>query len=257
MSSDAISAQRKLQRIFLSRKREAASTVSLQARGTNTGRERKKAWRRRKEKGKNIRMRLYIMRHGETDWNRQGKIQGRADIPLNDNGRKLAQITAKRLQEIPFAAAVTSPLSRAAETARIIMGDRVAPVMADERIAELAFGKGEGMTAKKDGVYLPVFENFFCHPQRYVPLEGGETLPHLCRRTGEFLKDLSRRKEWKDQTILITTHGAAMRGLMITIRGERLENFWMGNLVRNCGVTIVDETDGVYTVVEDGKVYYE
>ena len=69
-------------------------------------------------------MRIYIMRHGETDWNRENKIQGRVDIPLNENGRELARITAEKLKKIPFAAAITSPLIRAKETAEIIMGDR-------------------------------------------------------------------------------------------------------------------------------------
>ena len=58
-------------------------------------------------------MRIYIMRHGETDWNRENKIQGRVDIPLNENGRELARITAEKLKKIPFAAAITSPLIRA------------------------------------------------------------------------------------------------------------------------------------------------
>ena len=209
------------------------------------------------KRGDGLPMRIYIMRHGETDWNRENKIQGRVDIPLNENGRELARITAEKLKKIPFAAAITSPLIRAKETAEIIMGDRSAPITEDWRIAELASGQGEGMQAKVNGSYVSVFENFFHHPEQYEPLPGGETLRHLCERTGDFLRDVTQREEWKDKTILVATHGAAMRGILNNVRGESLAHFWMGNLIRNCAVTIVDVTDGVYTVVEDGKVFYE
>lgn len=202
-------------------------------------------------------MRVYIMRHGETDWNRLNKIQGRVDIPLNESGRNLARITAQKLREVPFAAAYTSPLVRAKETAQIVMGERQAPIVEDQRIAELAFGKGEGMRAKENGVYVSVFENFFEHPERYEPLIGGETLTHLCERTGAFWDELIGREEWQDKTILVSTHGAAMRGILHRVRNESLEHFWMGNLIRNCAVTIVDVNDDVCTVVEDGKVFYE
>ena len=202
-------------------------------------------------------MRVYIMRHGETDWNKEKKIQGRVDIPLNERGRAVARMTAEQLKNVPFQAALTSPLQRAKETAQIIIGKRNVPIVEDERIAELAFGEGEGMRARVNGAYVSVFENFFCHPERYKPLSGGETLEHLCERTKEFWDDLINREEWKDQTILVTTHGAAMRGILHTVREESMENFWMGNLIRNCGVTIVDVKEGEVTVVEDGKIFYE
>ena len=169
----------------------------------------------------------------------------------------MARMTAQRLKEIPFSVAFTSPLMRAKETAQIIMHDRIAPIVEDERIAELAFGDGEGMRAKVDGAYVSVFEDFFCHPERYKPLSGGETLEQLCKRTEEFWNDLIHREEWQDQTILVTTHGAAMRGILHTIRKETMENFWMGNLIGNCAVTIVDVEKGEATVVEDGKIFYE
>ena len=66
-------------------------------------------------------MKLYIKRHGETVWNSLRKLQGTADIPLNENGIRLAEITGKALAEVPFDFAVSSPLSRAVETARLVL----------------------------------------------------------------------------------------------------------------------------------------
>ena len=73
-------------------------------------------------------MRLYIIRHGETEWNVLRRFQGRSDIPLNDEGRRLARITAEALSEVPFARIYTSPLKRAYETAMIIKGERDIPI---------------------------------------------------------------------------------------------------------------------------------
>ena len=83
-------------------------------------------------------MKLYLIRHGETDYNRNRRIQGQCDIPLNDYGRKLAYQTAEGLRDVPFDAVFTSPLVRAKETARIVMGERKLPFFEDDRIAEIS-----------------------------------------------------------------------------------------------------------------------
>ena len=84
-------------------------------------------------------MKIYFVRHGETDWNKDRKIQGQVNISLNEFGRHLARETAKGLKEIPFAVCFTSPLDRARETAEIILEGREVPVIEDERIIEMGF----------------------------------------------------------------------------------------------------------------------
>ena len=89
-------------------------------------------------------MKLYLVRHGETDWNKVKKIQGQVDIPLNQFGKHLAEETAEGLHDIPFDLCISSPLSRAYETARIILEGRDVPIITDARIGEMAFGEYEG-----------------------------------------------------------------------------------------------------------------
>ena len=88
---------------------------------------------------------LYVVRHGETEWNRLHKVQGRTDIPLNDYGRRLARETAEGMKSLSLDLAYTSPLSRARETAGIILEGRNIPIIEDERIQEFSFGSYEGM----------------------------------------------------------------------------------------------------------------
>ena len=85
-------------------------------------------------------MKIYMIRHGETDWNKKRKLQGQVDIPLNEFGKLLAKETAPALADVPFAVCYTSPLKRAAETARLVLGDREVPIVPDKRIQEMSFG---------------------------------------------------------------------------------------------------------------------
>ena len=95
-----------------------------------------------------IKMKLYLIRHGETDWNKTRRLQGQVDIPLNDFGRKLARETAPALQTVPFEVVYTSPLLRAKETAELVIGDRKIPMIEDTRIMEMGFGEYEGLICK-------------------------------------------------------------------------------------------------------------
>ena len=90
-------------------------------------------------------MKLFFVRHGETDWNLARRVQGHSDIPLNEYGRYLARETAKGLKDVPFDLAYTSPLIRARETAELILEGRNIPIMDAENIKELGFGIYEGM----------------------------------------------------------------------------------------------------------------
>lgn len=203
-------------------------------------------------------MKIYIMRHGETDWNIQKRLQGRTDIPLNENGRDLARITAEALKDVPFDLAVSSPLARALETAEIVIGDRNVPVLTDERLIEISFGDFEGMISGKENYEIPdtEFSNFFLAPDKYLPPPHGEDIRSLGRRTNAFMDDFLNREEYQEKTILITTHGGAMRGLLNSVRTFEMSDFWNGGVPKNCGVAILECRNGKVEVLEENKIYY-
>lgn len=203
-------------------------------------------------------MKIYMIRHGETDWNIVKRLQGRSDIPLNEDGRRLARVTAKALEEVPFTRIYTSPLLRAKETAEIIKGDRKIPLIEEERIQEISFGIYEGFHCAEDNYTIPDpdFINFFKQPEKYVAPQGAEEIETLCRRTTDFLQELVHTIEYKDETILISTHGAALRGLLSTINMNGIAEFWKGGVHKNCAVTILEVKEGRINLLEEGKVFY-
>lgn len=203
-------------------------------------------------------MKIYLVRHGETDWNKERKIQGQVDIPLNAFGIHLAEETAKGLRDIPFDICFSSPLGRAKDTARIILDGRDVPIVEDLRIQEMEFAQYEGRCCSPQNWDVPdSFRDFFEHPERFVPAVGGEDFADMKERTGEFLSWLFAQKQYEDSHILVTTHGAALAGLLNNIKGEPLQQYWGIGVHKNCGVTEVEVTDGIPRILSENRVYYK
>ena len=202
-------------------------------------------------------MKIYFVRHGETDWNKERKIQGQVDIPLNEFGRHLARETAKGLRDVPFDVCFTSPLGRARETAQIILQGRDVPILEYKRILEMNFGVLEGKCCSKEGWDVPdSFQMFFDDPVHYQAPEGGEDFQAVRKRTGDFLNWLFAQEQYRDSTVLVTTHGAAMAGLLNNLKKKPLAEYWGVGVHKNCGVTEVDVTDGRIDIISENKVYY-
>ena len=199
-------------------------------------------------------MKLYIIRHGETSWNVERRLQGASDTDLNENGIALAAITGAAMKEIPFDCCFSSPLKRARETARLVLAGRNIPVTEDERLREISFGEWEG----RDSALLPtsMLDNFFNHTEKYMPPKGGETIEEICARTADFFQDITKREELQDKTILIASHGCAVRALLQNVyENPCIENFWHGCVPPNCGVNIVEIKNGTAELLEEDKVY--
>lgn len=206
-------------------------------------------------------MMLYIVRHGETDWNREHRVQGHTDIPLNDYGRHLARETAEGMKDVKIDMAFTSPLLRARETAQIILGERDVPLIDEPRIQEIGFGCYEGVLSGGEcrSPESEAFDLFFTDTGNYRPPEGAESVEDLYARTGEFLRELSDREktDLAEKSILISTHGAAMTAILNRIRGNvSVSGFWKNEVPPNCSVTMVRVSGGQMEIVKEGMIFY-
>lgn len=175
---------------------------------------------------------LYIMRHGQTDWNITHKLQGRTDIPLNENGRHMAVSAREKYAGIALDICYCSPLKRARETAEIFLEGRKVPVIPDERLKELSFGEYEGIEGVYEKKGHPVYL-LFHRPEDYRPSGSAESLGSLMERTGEFLSEVAIPQLRAGKNILIVGHGAMNLSIINRILKVPLKDFWK-RLPGNC-----------------------
>lgn len=195
---------------------------------------------------------MYIIRHGQTEWNIEKKLQGRTDIPLNDAGRSKAEAVKDALKDVEIAEIYSSPLIRAYETADIIRAERKIPVNIEKDIIEISFGGLEGKVYRQgdtDGderIY-----NFFNHPERYKPAYGGETIAELKARTGNFIKRMSEKSISCKAGILVCSHGAAISAMLACIKNTPDSDFWKNGVPDNCGCVILETGGGNVKIIEE------
>ncbi len=198
-------------------------------------------------------MKIYIIRHGETDANVKKLAQGRTDEPLNKNGRDLAVLTGQAIRGLHFDACISSSLKRASETAKIVLAEsgNDIPFTLDDRLLEMDFGQKEGKSLSEmaDTDYL-----FYTDPFQFPGFPGGETIQDVCERTQSFLKELIAKDDGK--TYLVSTHGCAMRA-MTNYLFDDPSNFWQGQAPYNCSFTIIEVQDGTARITDVDKVYYD
>lgn len=168
---------------------------------------------------------LYIMRHGKTDWNAKFKLQGRTNIPLNEEGRQMARDAAVKYKDVHFDVCYCSPLDRAQETARLLLEGRNVPIITDDRLVEMCFGKYEGVEQVLSRTDLPIHK-FFSDPANYVAEENAESIPQLMERTGDFLKNVAHKDLAAGKDVLIVGHGAMNNSIICQERNIPIKDFW-------------------------------
>ncbi len=175
---------------------------------------------------------LYIMRHGKTDWNARHKMQGRTDIPLNDEGRQMAEKAADEYRDIHFDICFCSPLVRAKETAEIFLRGRDIPIVTDDRLMEMCFGEYEGLENSFDIPDCPI-NVLFREPEKYKPASGAESIEELFARTGEFMKEKADPLLGEGKDVLIVGHGAMNCSIICRVKNIPLRDFWSAG-IENC-----------------------
>ena len=152
---------------------------------------------------------IYFLRHGQTDNNREGRMQGRVDIPLNETGRAQARCVARRLKSISFDAVYSSPLGRAVETAQIVTGLPTQEINIEPRAIELGFGVWDNRLHAELEKETEQFDILWDETDKYVPPQGAEPLEDLMTRVHAMLQELAARHA--GGRILVTTHGGVQQ----------------------------------------------
>lgn len=176
-------------------------------------------------------MNVLLVRHGETAWNREGRYQGRTDIPLSPDGEVQVRALGQRLAHLPIDLAIASPLSRAKNTAQAILAGRATPLELDEGLLEISHGQWEGQLASDIELsHAEMFGTWRSRPDRDVPAgPEAETLGDVEDRAWPVLVRAFARLETlgPDATALIAAHDAVNRVLLCHVLGLPLSRVWM------------------------------
>ena len=211
-------------------------------------------------------MKLYIMRHSETDWNRQHRIQGRTDIHLNINGMKIASMAGDGMKDVPIDVCFSSPLVRAQETAALVVArnphfvERGSRIILDDRLMEISFGIWEGRDGsdRTMGIDRAEFDEFFTNLSSDFCPEGAERPIEVIRRSQAFLDDLIAREDLRDKSVLVVSHGFTVRCMLSRFHQDLKEYFRKSDVLYNCQVALAETNEtGELVLRETGKLYYD
>lgn len=163
-------------------------------------------------------MKLYLIRHGQTDWNVEGRIQGRQDIPLNDTGRAQALALVRGMQRRPVTSIYSSPQLRAMDTALAIAAAQGAPIHPLPQLAEISYGDWEGRTGRDIlSADRELYEAWWKHPASVAP-PGGETLNQVDRRCREAWAVI--RQEINGDTAVVAHGGTLAHFIVHLLKGQ-------------------------------------
>ena len=188
-------------------------------------------------------MKLWIVRHGQTDVNRAKRMQGRIEVPLNETGIRQAQEAAGLVRSVSFDAVYSSPLSRAVQTASIISGKEPEEIIRDDRLIETDFGKYE-----RRSYYLmgPAMTCYWALPELFPAPETVETISSMVQRSSSFLKDLEKKPY---DNVLISCHGGIIRALCGCLENRPRGIIWRPK-PHNCEFRVYELAGGTRTGLE-------
>ncbi|MFJ8261747.1 histidine phosphatase family protein [Rummeliibacillus sp. NPDC094406] len=184
---------------------------------------------------------IYIVRHGETDWNCEGRLQGGTDTTLNDRGKQQATVCRNYFKKIKCDAIFTSTLQRAMLTATIMNEELKLPFFQLREFAERTFGVAEGMTYE---------ERVKVYPHKEYPNQ--EKIEQLKERIASGL--LKIHDQYPDGNVILVTHGAVIHTLFSMV--ENPEIFPQSARLSNGGVSIIHDRDGKWWLEKYNQIQH-
>ncbi|MFN8597004.1 MAG: histidine phosphatase family protein [Anaerolineae bacterium] len=188
---------------------------------------------------------LLLVRHGRSEWNSAGRIQGQLDSPLDEVGLQQVEYIADRLSSQPIAAIYSSPLERARVTAEAIAARLNLPVACDDRLMEYQFGVISGLTWDEVVVQHPEFARRWADDAWAVPIEGSEGRETFALRVKAAIDEIIARHP--DQQVVVVAHGGTFGVYLVKMLGLNLNRrhpFHFGNT----SLSTVEVRNGVFSI---------
>jgi broad specificity phosphatase PhoE len=197
-------------------------------------------------------LKIYITRHGETEWNKLGKMQGWKNSNLTPNGISNAIKLGNRLKDIDFDLVCCSPLGRAVETASHVLKDRNIEITYDEAFREMSFGVWEGMPHEDVKSLYPVqHHNYWNEPHLYEAVDGESYEAFISRVRQGFEKIINRNDL---NNVLIVTHAAVVKAIFTIVYNRSVKDFWAPPFVYDTCLSVLEVVDGEIRVLMENDI---
>lgn len=195
-------------------------------------------------------MKIYVVRHGETEWNTIKKLQGWKNSELTKKGIRGAKLLKKRLEDVDFDFIYSSPQTRALETAEYIRKDDEKLIVLDE-IKEMGFGEWEGLEKERLEIeYRREYYNFWNKPHLYQP-SGGESFAELYSRIQIGLNKVIQNG---GENVLLVSHGVVIKAIQTMVKGHSLKEFWTPPFLENTSLSVIELSDEKLNLLLDGDI---
>lgn len=191
--------------------------------------------------------RFYLVRHGQTYWNQENRMQGQYETELTPLGESQAIALGKKLKDVEFGAVYSSPLKRTMRTTELILGKRKLPIIQNDALKEIHMGDWQGILIddlKKD--FPEEIDIFWNHPEQYAR-STGETYGEVRKRAGKFMEETAAAHP--NQNILVITHGALLKTLYTYFKYQPLAEIAHATHPQSTALAIVEKRDGVWNVM--------
>ncbi|SDW15853.1 histidine phosphatase family protein [Paenibacillus sp. CF384] len=200
---------------------------------------------------------IYLTRHGETEWNVDGRLQGHMDSELTELGTSQAGWLGKSLQGVHFDAIYTSASPRAQRTGQIIRGNRNIPLIPNEELKEIYLGAWEGQKFTEiERTFPEEHVAFWNTPHLYQPSNDGESIVQLQERVIPKVKAIEAAHQ--GGTILIITHAVTLKTIMAYFKGDPLELLWSPPYIHPTSLTKVTiDAEGPHIELHGDVSHYE
>lgn len=194
-----------------------------------------------------ILVRIYLTRHGQTEWNVEKRMQGQQNSDLTELGKRQATGLGDCLKEIDLDIIYSSSSPRALQTAELIRAERQMEIIPEDDLREIYLGCWETLLfSEVENRYPDQFDNFWNHPEKYVPLNG-ESFETLRVRIGNKLEEIAKKHQ--GETILIVTHGIVLKTLYTYFRNQPIKEILYSPHPKSTCLCMVEKKDGIWNIL--------
>lgn len=192
-------------------------------------------------------MKVILVRHGETQWNIDGRYQGQEDTLLSQRGLRQGYLLAEGLRHIPIDICISSPLKRSLKTCKLCAELHQLSVTIDDRLLEINHGSWEGQLAQDiQKQYPKEFSLWHSQPHLVKMPNGGESLEDVRQRVRAAFNDYTVK--YPEKTILVAAHDAVNKTIICDILGLGMEHFWQIKQDNTC-INVLEYKDNCWRIV--------